>query len=69
VTYIFGGEAMSFDIGDSDDLREVLMDAARELRSRHPELEGNAGLVALVADRILNCLAHNEEAIDLGTLP
>jgi hypothetical protein len=69
VTYEFAGEALTFEIEDSDDLSEILSETTCELGLRHPELERDPGLTATVADRMLNCLCDDAEWIDLGQLP
>lgn len=69
VTYEYEGESSSFDIEDGDELSEMLAEAARELGSRHPGLASRPGLVAAVADRMLDCLCDNAEFLDLGPLP
>ena len=68
LNYRYGGMSQTLDIV-GDDIPALLRSAEQQLMERHSDLEQDPHLPIRIADGLLNSLAADASAIDVGDLP
>lgn len=68
VTYSAAGRSYAFRVGDAATLPELARQIESELSRRHPALKSDESLAERVRDHLLDSLASNRDAIELGVL-